>query len=114
MSAGKLPLLDVLDRWDGLVESWELEPLERCALLGRIDADFALDPSGYGAAAAEERMRLLVELAPLVEEVIGEGSQVRAWLRRPNPRLAGRTPVQALSASTEWARWLIDALGSAS
>jgi hypothetical protein len=39
---------------------------------------------------------------------------VQAWLRAANRNLAGRSPLEAMARSTEWTRWLIANLGTAS
>ena len=56
-------------------------------------------------------MRLLIELAPVLQRVHGSRSRTRSWLRSPNRHLGGSTPIAIIASSTAWVRWLIDNAG---
>lgn len=108
------PLECVLARWDALVIRWGLDGRERSALLGGIVKGPVDAVATYRIDGVEKRMRLLVELAPLVAAVHREECQARDWLRRPNVNLGGNTPIEMMASSPEWMRSLIRSLGAAS
>lgn len=109
-----LPLHGVIARWDTMIINWGLEVDDCSALLGEGTGEAVGDPSSYGVATAERRMRLMLTLEPIVAAVFeGDGERVRAWLRRPNVNLRERTPLEVMTQSPEWIRWLISALGVA-
>lgn len=108
-----VPLAGVLARWDALAIRWGLDGQERSALLGCIPDGPIDDVSTYDLSTAETRMRLLVELEPIVSAVLVDEGRIREWLRRPNHQLGGRAPIDVMASSPEWVRWLIDALGVA-
>jgi hypothetical protein len=109
-----LPLCTVITRWDAMVIHWGLEVDDCSALLGEGTGEAVGDPSSYGVATAERRMRLMVTLEPIVTAVFeGDRGRVRAWLHRPNVNLRQRTPLEVMTQSPEWIRWLISALGVA-
>ena len=109
-----MPLHDVLSRWDEVVVRWALDPEERCALLG----GFAPGPidriETYEVLCGEQRMRLLVELEPVLTRIWRDEGRIRSWLRTPNPSLADRSPLAVMARSPEWVRWIIDNMGMAS
>lgn len=108
-----MPLAGVLARWDALAIRWGLDGEERSGLLGeRIEGPID-DESTYDIPGAERRMRLLVELEPVVAAVLVDEGRTREWLRRPNRQLGDRAPIDVMSRSPEWIRWLIDSLGIA-
>ncbi|GEM72844.1 hypothetical protein SAQ01S_26100 [Sphingomonas aquatilis NBRC 16722] len=109
-----LPLHEVLSRWDEVVNRWALDPEERCGLLG----GFAPGPidriETYEVLCGEQRMRLLVELDPILSRIWRDERRIREWLRAANPSLADRPPIDVMSRSPEWVRWVIDNMGMAS
>nr|WP_239024866.1 antitoxin Xre/MbcA/ParS toxin-binding domain-containing protein [Sphingomonas corticis] len=52
-------------------------------------------------------MRLLVALAAILRRIHADAGRTRAWLRRPNPTMGGRTPLEAMAASPDWTRWIV-------
>lgn len=104
------PLSTVLSRWDGLVVRWDLDGEERFALLGGMSADRIDQVASYDVSKVERRMRLLLELEPVLGAVFVRGERIRAWLRRSNRQLGHRTPLDVMASSPDWIRWLIDAL----
>ena len=106
------PLAEVLDSWDDLVDEWRLHPVERSMLIGGFEAGPVDDIDTYRLLCGEARMRLLVEVAPVLRRFHGGPVRTRRWLRRPNPNLGGRVPLDVMSCSPEWIRWLIDHVGS--
>lgn len=115
MSAGgpsdATSLAAVLDRWDALVEHWGLDGEEREMLIGGVVTGPIDDVASYQLEAGERRIRILVELEPVLTRLHGSRRRVRAWLRASNANLGGRTPMKVLSSSIEWGRWMIDNLG---
>lgn len=109
-----LPLHEVLSLWDEVVGSWSLAPEERCALLGGFRPGPIDRIETYEVLCGEQRMRLLVDLHPVLDRIWGDEARVRAWLRTPNPSLADRSPIAIMSRSPEWIRWIIDNMGMAS
>ena len=110
----ELPLKGVMARWDAMVVRWSLDADDCSALLGEGTGGPVGDPSSYGVGTAERRMRLMVTLDPIVAAVFDhDGERVRTWLRRPNVNLRERTPLEVMTRSPEWIRWLIFALGVA-
>lgn len=116
MSAGSAwavaPLDRVLAAWDLLAVRWELDCGERSSLLGSVGGPID-EVSSYDPASAERRIRLLVALDPVLQKVFADDATTRLWLRRENRNLSGRTPLDVMSSSPEWIRWLIDSLGIA-
>ena len=108
------PLAAVLEGWDDLVEEWALHPVERSMLIGGFGDGPVDDVDTYRLLCGEARMRALVELAPILRRHHGAPKRVRTWLRRANPNLGGRAPLDVMSCSPEWVRWLIDHVGSGS
>ena len=108
-----IPLNGVLARWDALAIRWGLDGNECSALLGGIHVGAVDDVSSYGLPAAERRMRLLVALEPILRRVFIDEERIREWLRLPNRHLCHRTPLEAMTQSPEWIRWLIGAIGTA-
>lgn len=108
------PLHEVLSRWDELVDRWALAPEERSGLLG----GFAPGPvdriETYEVLCGEQRMRLLVELDPVLTRIWRDDWRTREWLRASNPSLADRSPIEVMARSPEWIRWIIDNMGMAS
>jgi uncharacterized protein (DUF2384 family) len=47
-------------------------------------------------------MRLLIDLSQALSALFNDDEQIRKWLRRPLDSLNGRSPIQAMSSSTEW------------
>ena len=114
MPPAVIPLKGVIARWDAMVIRWGLSGNECSALLGSGDSGPVWDVSSYGLPTAERRMRLLVTLQPIVTSVFaGDEERVRAWLRRSNINLSGRTPLDVMMSSPEWIAWLISAVGVA-
>lgn len=109
-----LPLHEVLSQWDSLVVRWGLEPEERSALLGGFGPGPIDRIETYEVLCGEQRMRLLVELHPVLERIWSDEGRIRTWLRAPNPSLADRSPLAVMSRSPEWVRWIIDNMGMAS
>lgn len=108
-----MPLTGVLARWDALAIRWGLDGDERSALLGGIQEGPVDDVSTYDLPVAERRMRLLVELEPIVSAVLVDEGRIREWLRRPNHQLGRRAPIDVMASSPDWVKWLIDTLGVA-
>lgn len=103
-----LPLLSLLDSWDELVLDWRLHDLERSMLVGGLLDKQAAEIEPHMLICGEIRMRLLVEVAPLLHSVHGSSERTRSWLRRPDPTLGGRAPLDVMAAYPEWIWWLID------
>ena len=110
-SDAKLPLKAVLARWDALVLRWALAPEERAALIGGFRDGPVDEVETYQLLCGEQRMRLSVELEPVLMRVLGDVDRVRLWLRSANVNLGGRTPIDVMARSPEWIRWLIDNMG---
>lgn len=107
----EMPLKAVLARWDGIVIRWGLDPEERSSLIGGF-RDGPIDQvETYEVLCGEQRMRLLVDLEPVLDRIIGDEERVRCWLRAQNANLGGRTPVDVMSGSPEWMSWIIRHLG---
>lgn len=109
-----VPLRGILARWDAVAIRWGLAADERSALLGGMAAGPVGDVATYATEAAEDRMRLLVALDPVLAAVHGDEDRTRDWLRRPNATLGGSTPLDLMASSPEWIRWLVGAVGAAS
>lgn len=109
-----LPLHDVLSLWDEIVTRWALDPEERCGLLGGFASGPIDDIETYHILCGEQRMRLLVDLDPILTRIWNDERRIRQWLRAPNPGLADRSPIDVMSRSPEWVRWVIDNMGMAS
>lgn len=107
------PLNGVLARWDAIAIRWGLDGDECSALLGCFADGPVDDVSSYGLPSAERRLRLLVNLEPVLAEVLVDEDRIRAWLRRANANLGGRAPLEVMALSPEWVRWLIESLGIA-
>lgn len=106
-----LPLRDVLARWDAVVASWGLDAEERGMIVGGF-RDGPVDAiETYELVCGEQRMRLVVELEPVLVRTLGDERRIREWLRSANPNLGGRTPICVMARSPEWMRWLIDHVG---
>lgn len=103
---GALALRLVLERWDEVAAAWDLGDVERSSLLGSIAGGPVGSAATYAPATAELRMRLVVEFAGVLFRALGDERRVRFWLRAPNARLSGATPLEAMSESVEWIRWL--------
>lgn len=54
---------------------------------------------------------LLVELGTILRRHHRSRRRVRAWLRRCNPNLAYRAPLEVMACPADWVRWLIANLG---
>lgn len=106
-----MPLRQVLEGWDAVVLDWDLDPGERSALIGGFRGGPINEIESYELLCGEIRMRLLVELAPVLSRTLGHRERVRAWLRRANVNLGGRSPVDVMARSPEWVRWFIDHVG---
>lgn len=104
-------LADVLSRWDALVVHWDLSEEERTSLLGGFDGGEIDDVATYDAGRGEIRMRLLVEFAPVLDAVHRHRRRTRFWLRAPNRHLGEKAPIDVMTHSTAWVRWLIDHVG---
>ena len=113
-SPGFPPLAEVLVSWDAVVIHWGLQGDEQSLLLGTGLRGPVDDADAYSVSRVEHRMRLLIELAPIVAIVLGTQVRVRAWLRTANTNLGGRTPIETMAQSPEWIRWLTTSLGVAS
>ncbi|MGY2733586.1 hypothetical protein [Sphingomonas sp. UYP23] len=106
-----LPLREVLASWDRVVIRWDLQEHE-CSLLLGVRFEGAIDDvDAYRFPDVERRMRLLVELAPVLATVLFSQERVRTWLRLENANLSGRTPIETMGESPQWIRWLVDSLG---
>ena len=104
------PLSTVLSQWDALVVRWDLDGEERFALLVGMSAGQIDQIASYDVSGVERRMRLLLELEPVLGAVFVQGERIRAWLRRTNRQLGYRTPLDVMASSPEWIRWLINSL----
>jgi hypothetical protein len=113
LPVAKISLADVLARWDALAIRWDLDGDERSALLGGFVDGPVDDVNTYLLPAVERRMRLLVELEPVLATVLPSEKCIREWLRRANCNLGSRAPIEVMSCSPDWIRWLIDSLGIA-
>ena len=109
-----VPLRGILARWDAVAIRWDLGDDERSALLGVVAPGPSGDVATYATGAAEDRMRLLVALDPVLAAVHGDEDRTRGWLRRPNASLGGGTPLDMMASSPEWIRWLVGAVGAGS
>ncbi|SEL80812.1 Protein of unknown function [Sphingomonas palmae] len=108
-----VPLTGILARWDAVAVRWGLSGDECSALLGLGNEGPVHLVATYDPSSAERRMRLLVEFDPVLIAVLGNEVRIRAWLRRGNRNLGDRSPLEVMSQSPDWIRWLIDALGIA-
>lgn len=106
-----MPLRLVLENWDQVVERWQLVDYERSMLLGGFRSGDVADIHTYGLECSEKRMRLCIELAPILETVFGDLERARAWLRTDNRNLMGSTPLEMMGRSPMWIRWLVDNIG---
>lgn len=113
-ASSRPPLKAVLARWDAVVIRWGLDPVERSLLIGGFADGPVDDVETYRIVCGEERMRLIVEFAPVLARVYADEEAARAWLRTPGAHLSGRTPLEVMAVSSEWMRWLIDNMGVAS
>ena len=108
---GSAPLKSVLAMWDALVEHWDLDESERSSLLGGFEPGSVADVATYDHAGGERRMRLLVELSPILDRVHGDRGRTLRWLRAPNRHLGDAAPIEVMASSTAWTRWLVDHVG---
>lgn len=114
MTAGQeMPLVAVLARWDAIVIRWDLDPEERSALVGGFRDGPVDRVESYELICGERRMRLIVDLEPVLIKVIGDEERIRFWLRASNANLGGRTPIGVMASSPEWMSWIIAHLGLA-
>ncbi len=114
MTTSKLyrrPLAEVLVQWSSIAERWKLHPEELADLIGGPVRDRGAPLDGYLLLCGEERIRLIVEVEEIYSRIIASDDGVRAWLRRANLNLGGRTPLMVMAENPEWMRWLIDNLG---
>jgi hypothetical protein len=109
-----MPLKGVLARWDALVIRWDLLGDERSSLLGQTLNGPILDATSYRLVESERRMRMILELEEALSNIFTDEQALRAWLRRENRGLGGRTPIQAIAQSPQWIEWLTRAVGTAS
>jgi hypothetical protein len=100
----------VLASWEAIVVRWGLNDDECSSLLGGLPAGRGHGLAPFDHAAAEDRMRLVVELEPTLAWAFPDDGHTRGWLRRPNMHLGQRTPLEMMAESPEWTRWLIDAV----
>ncbi len=106
-----MPLKAVLARWDAIVIRWGLDPEERSALVGGFRKGPIDSVESYELLCGEQRIRLIVDLEPVLVRVMGDEGRIRHWLRAENANLAGRTPIGVMASSPEWMSWLIAHLG---
>lgn len=106
-----MPLKAVLARWDAIVIRWALDPEERSMLIGGFRPGPVDSVESYELLCGEQRMRLIVELEPVLVRVIGDEQLIRHWLRAANANLGGRTPIGVMASSPEWISWIIAHLG---
>lgn len=104
------PLAQVLLAWDAVSIRWGLSDAERGSLMPGSMRGPVCDPSSWRVDDAERRIRLLVRIAELAGEVHSGAERVRWWLRRPNPALSGRAPLEAMAGSMTWMELLLDSL----
>ena len=104
-------LAEVLDRWEAVVARWDLDHAGHDGLLGHVECGPVAEIGSYGHEAAEARMRLLVEFAAVLDRALGEERRTRFWLRAPNAFLGRATPIDLMSSSPEWIRWLTCSVG---
>jgi uncharacterized protein (DUF2384 family) len=109
-----MPLASVLERWDALTARWALGPDERSALVGGFEGGPVDRIETYRLLCGEQRIRLIVELEPVLGRTFMSDARIREWLRAPNRNLGGRTPLNVMAGSPEWMRWLIDNTGALS
>lgn len=107
------PLSDVLQRWAEIAEAWDVRPEERSALVGGSCHMVEGEIATYALLCGEQRIRLLVEVAPVFRRIVGDDDLISNWLRLPNPNLAGRKPIDVMIGSPEWMGWLVANLGGA-
>lgn len=110
----RMPLSEVLNRWDELVERWNLNHVERSGLIGGCADGPVTDIETYRLLCGEQRIRLVVEFEPVLVRTFAGDARICDWLRRPNANLGKRTPIEVMACSPEWMRWLIDNVGLAS
>ncbi len=99
-------LRTLLALWEELIEHWALDADEEAGLLG--GASFAGrigDIASWHASSMEQRMRLLIELGSLLDDLLSDHERIRRWLRRRQPSLR-QSPIDAMSSSVEWLHWL--------
>lgn len=113
IGSNEIPLKAVLARWDAIVIRWDLDPEERSALVGGFRDGPVDHVESYELICGERRMRLIVDLEPVLIKVIGDEERIRGWLRAPNANLGGRTPIGVMASSPEWMSWIIAHLGLA-
>ncbi|MES3150870.1 antitoxin Xre/MbcA/ParS toxin-binding domain-containing protein [Sphingomonas faeni] len=111
--SNEMPLTAVLARWDAIVIRWDLDPEERSALVGGFRDGPVDDVETYELICGERRMRLIVDLEPVLNKVIGDEERIRGWLRASNSNLGGRSPIGVMASSPEWMSWIIAHLGLA-
>ena len=111
VSSTKLPPDAVFARWEEVARRWALGAGQRSALLGGPASALPADIRSPEAELAERRMRLLVELDGTLRNVFGDDERLRAWLRARNRRLGGDSPLEVMTRSSAWTRWLTDHMG---
>lgn len=107
------PLQRVLDKWEATARRWEVTDEERLGLLGVTGGGPIHEVASYCQQGTEHRIRLLVGLDVAMDNVFGDDARTREWLRRPNMHMGDRTPLEVMTQSPEWIRWMIGALGAA-
>jgi hypothetical protein len=52
----------------------------------------------------EQRMRLLIDLASQLDNLLIDEHRIRSWLRRPVDRQGGHRAIDLMSVSPDWIR----------
>lgn len=95
-------LAAMVARFRAMVVDWRLTPIDVAALLKVDREDLGLDLVPYDVGPAEHRMRLLLQIAPLLEHVVGR-SEPWCWLRAYDQSFDPEsiTPLELMSGPVE-------------
>ena len=100
-----LELRAIMSRWESVRTGWRLTNDEETSLLGGADFSGCVGQAmSWRAPRMEQRMRLLVDLAILLDDLFIDEHRIHSWLRRPLQAAGGQRPIDLMSVSPDWIR----------
>lgn len=95
--------MDLLVGLDRLRRDWALTEEEEAGLLAGTGLSGPVNSvASWRTGEMEWRGLLLLEIASLLVHVQPCQERLRDWLRRPNHGLSGASPIERMTASTQW------------